>query len=129
MRVADFKKEIREHPARSAWDKGRRQYALEIFCDVVENRNLTDADELGADITEAEQLCGARDWREYSYGGCSLIYDSDICDRLCTEKGAERLKHGERKPVTYDNWLDAQASALKQAARLVRWITNRRVAR
>ncbi len=126
MLIADIKKEIAERPARSAWDKGCREYAVELFAEVVENRHLTDGDTLGEDITEKELLNGARDWNQYSDGGCALIYDGDICERLCTENEAKRKKYGERKPGLYDSWLDAQAAALKQAARIVRRVANRR---
>ena len=124
--VADIRREIAERPVRSAWDKGCREYAIELFDEIVENRKLTDKDELGKEITEKEQLNGASDWSQYSFGGCALVYDGDICERLCTPKEAERLKYGERKPTLYPSWLDAQAAALKQAARMVRLTANRR---
>lgn len=28
---------------------------------------------------------GARNWQECSAGGCALIYDSDIAERLCSQ--------------------------------------------
>lgn len=126
MLIADIKKEIAERPARSAWAKGCREYAVELFAEIVENRHLSDDDVLGEDITEKELLNGARDWSQYSDGGCALIYDGDICERLCTENEAKRKKYGECKPGLYDSWLDAQAAALKQAARIVRQVANRR---
>ena len=126
MIIAEIKKAIVERPARSAWDKGCLEYALELFDEIVDNRHLTDTDEIGEKITEQEQLNGASDWSQYSYGGCALVYDSDICERLCTANAAKRLKYGEHKPALYDSWLDAQVVALKQAARIVRIVANRR---
>ena len=126
MLIADIKKEIAEWPARSAWSKGCREYAVELFTEVVENRHLADSAVLGEDITEKELLNGARDWNQYSDGGCSLIYDGDICERLCTENEAKRMRYGERKPTMHDSWLAAQAAALKQAASIVRRVANRR---
>lgn len=60
-------------------------------------------------------LNGARDWSEYSYGGCSLIYDGDIAERLCTPGELKRTRHGERRPNSREGWLDVQARALSQA--------------
>jgi len=125
--IADIRREIAERPVRSAWDKGCREYAVELFDELVEHRKLTDQSELGERVTEEELLCGASDWSQYSFGGCTLVYDSDICERLCTPKEAERLKYGDRKPPLHDSWLDAQAAALKQAANIVRRVANRRV--
>lgn len=125
--IADIRREIAERPVRSAWDKGCREYAIELFDELVEHRKLTDQSELGENVTEKELLCGASDWNQYSFGGCTLVYDGDICERLCTPKEAERLKYGERKPPLHDSWLDAQAAALKQAANIVRRVANRRV--
>lgn len=125
--IADIRREIAERPARSAWDKGCREYAIELFDELVEHRKLADQSELGENVTEKELLCGASDWNQYSFGGCALVYDGDICERLCTPKEAERLKYGERKPPLHDSWLDAQAAALKQAANIVRRVANRRV--
>lgn len=126
-RIDDIKKKLAEYPARSAWDKGCREYAVELFDELVEHRRLTDQSELGENITEKELLNGASDWSQYSFGGCSLVYDGDICERLCTPKEAERLRYGELKPALHDSWLDAQAAALKQAANIVRRVANRRV--
>lgn len=125
-RIADIRREIAEHPARSAWDKGCRAYAEELFSEYVENLQIKDEKVRIGKIAEADLLNGADSWEQYSYGGCALIYDSDICERLCTEKEAQRKRYGESKPTLYDSWLDAQAAALKQAARLVRSIANRR---
>lgn len=123
--VADIQKEITKHTARSAWDKGVRAYAKELFDSFVENRHLSDETRVGK-ITEVDLLGGASSWSQYSFGGCSLVYDGDICERLCTPHEAKRLKDGERKPVMYDTWLDAQAEALRQAARIVIRAVNRR---
>jgi hypothetical protein len=56
---------------------------------------------------------------QYSYGGCSLIYDCDIAERLCSPSELKRTRDGERSPNAKEEWLDVQARALYQAARLV----------
>lgn len=123
--VADIQKEISTRTARSAWDKGVRAYAEELFDSFVENRHLSDDTRVGK-ITEVDLLGGATSWSQYSFGGCSLVYDGDICERLSTPNEAKRLRYGERKPGMYDTWLDAQAEALRQAARIVIRAVNRR---
>jgi len=60
-------------------------------------------------------LNGAHDWIEYSYGGCSFIFDSDIAERLCTPSELKKKKGGELQPNSYELWLDVQARALNQA--------------
>jgi len=64
-------------------------------------------------------LNGAQNWYQYSWGGCSLIYDRDIAERLCTPSELKRTKNGERRPNQNEEWLDVQARALRQAARKI----------
>ena len=94
---------------RSAWNHGVMRYALELVNSVV----------IGEEITEKRLLNGAKDWKEYSYGGCALIYDVDICHRLCTPSEIKKTKDGERNPNKQETWIDVQARALYQAARLI----------
>ena len=94
---------------RSAWNRGVMRYALELINTV----------EIGEEITEKNLLNGAKDWKEYSEGGCALIYDELICRRLCTPSEIKKTRNGERNPNNYETWLDTQARALYQAARLI----------
>ena len=93
----------------SAWNRGVMRYALELINSI----------EVGEEITEKNLLNGAENWKEYSYGGCSLIYDVDICRRLCSPSEIKKTKDGERRPNKQENWIDVQARALYQAARLI----------
>ena len=100
---------------RSAWARGVHAYAVELV------EGLND----GADLSNERLLSkallnGASDWQQYSEGGCALIYDADIAERLCSPSELKRCKGGERKPNARENWLDCQARALAQAAALVR---------
>lgn len=95
---------------RSAWTKGVELYADE-FREFLEENNL--------EATTENLLNGARDWKEYSYGGCSLIYDYEIAERLCSPSELKKCRDGERQPNRSETWLDVQARALYQAARLV----------
>ena len=60
---------------------------------------------------------GADDWSDYSWGGCALIYDSDIAEHYCTPSELKKTRNGERRPNSREEWLDVQARALRQAAR------------
>ena len=94
---------------RSAWNRGVLRYALELVNSV----------EVGEEITEKKMLNGAENWHQYSEGGCALIYDELICRRLCTPSEIKKTRNGERRPNKQENWIDVQARALYQAARLI----------
>lgn len=113
---------IESEKQRSAWDKGVTQYALEMVEQLGEQINGGYFEEL--DLTEfkkvrAALLNGAADWSQYSWGGCSLIYDSDIAERLCNPSELKKTRNGERRPNSREEWLDTQARALFQAANRV----------
>jgi hypothetical protein len=94
-------------PARSAWRKGVKAYALEM---------LESAEDGFAPVA---LLNGAESWRAYSYGGCSLVYNADIAERLCSPSEYRKTKEGERAPNSKEAWLDVQARACGQAATLI----------
>lgn len=124
-RIADIKKDIAAHPARSAWDKGVRGYAVELFDGYVDGRHIADDSVRIGKLTEVDLLNGARDWEQFSYGGCAEVYDGDICERLCTESQKKKTRDGEL-PLMGEDWLTVQARALRQAARIVMRYANRR---
>lgn len=104
---------------RSAWQRGVIAYALELL-DSVAGRAAYEGHG-PEDVAQVRQwmLDGARDWTEYSYGGCSLVYDGDIAERLCTPSELRKTRYGARNPNRIETWLDVQARALYQAARVV----------
>lgn len=113
---------IESEKQRSAWDKGVTQYALEMVEQLGEQINGGYFEEL--DLTEPKKvraalLNGAANWSQYSWGGCSLIYDSDIAERLCNPSELKKTRNGERRPNSREEWLDTQARALFQAANRV----------
>lgn len=110
-RIAD---ELKAKKTYSAWDRGVNAYALELAA-ALENRASYEDHDPSRDECREWMLNGARDWSEYSYGGCSLIYDGDIAERLCTPGELKRTRHGERRPNSREGWLDVQARALSQA--------------
>jgi len=99
-------------PARSAWRRGVKAYALEMI-EGAEGELASVAD------LKKELLNGARTWKEYSEGGCALIYDADIAERLCAPSEYRRTREGQRVPNSRETWLDVQARALGQAATLI----------
>lgn len=105
---------IEARKTRSAWDKGVTLYALELLDNL---RDLPAAD--SRQEIQKTLLNGARDWDEYSWGGCSLICNSDIAERLCTPSELKRRKNGDLRPNPNEAWLDVQTRALYQAFRLI----------
>lgn len=98
----------------SAWSKGVKQYAFELL------DNLSYAENYNSRNIEKSLLNGASDWKQYSEGGCSLIYDRDIAERLCSPYELRKTRNGERNPNSRENWLQCQARALFQASMLVK---------
>ena len=94
---------------RSAWNRGVMRYALELVNSV----------EVGEEITEKNLLNGAKDWHQYSEGGCAHIFDELICYRLCTPSEIKKTRNGKRRPNKQETWIDVQARALFQAAQLI----------
>ena len=99
--------------ARSAWAKGVKWYALNL----VEKRYQNATDIVKVNMTV--YLNGAETWKEYSYGGCALVYDYDIAKLLCTPSELKKTDFGYKQPNGFENWLDVQARALYQAHRLI----------
>lgn len=95
---------------KSAWKKGVELYAEELREFLAEN---------GLAATRENLLNGASDWKQYSYGGCSLIYDWEIAERLCSPSMLLRKDNGRLPPSRDESWLDCQARALSQAANRV----------
>ena len=101
---------------RSAWNKGVQTYALELLDD---DYIILETVTTGKDGLKTLLLNGAQNWREYSYGGCSLIYDNDIAERLCNPSELKRCNGGNWQPSRNENWLDCQSRALGQAFWLI----------
>ena len=100
---------------RSAWSRAVHTYA----CELVES--LDDSADLSNErLLSKALLDGASDWQQYSEGGCALVYDADIAERLCSASELKRVRGGERQPNARENWIDCQSRALSQAYALVR---------
>lgn len=120
MKKQELLKRIEETKTRSAWDRGVKEYATELI-DYLDNNFI---EELNSINCEKMLLNGASNWSQYSWGGCSLIYNSDIAERLCNPSELKKTRNGEWRPNKNEEWLDVQARALYQAYRLIKRILN-----
>jgi len=112
MTINDIRTRIENEHARSAWDRGVNLYA----CELLDGLDAVCFDLEGPEALRSALLNGADSWDAYSWGGCSLIYDCNIAERLCTPSELKRTRNGERRPNSREEWLDVQARALFQAA-------------
>ena len=103
----DIKAAVAASKVKSAWTKGVRQTAIHLL------------DSLEGDYSQAALLNGAENWRAWSYGGCGLVYDCDIAEAFCSPSELKRVRGGEKQPTGQERWLDLQARAAGQAARLI----------
>ena len=112
--IKELRQAIESKPARSAWGRGVKEYALELIEELPDNQEF-----YGSPADKKELLNGADDWQQYSWGGCSYICDQDIAERLCSPSEYKRTREGERRPNAREQWLDVQARALFQASSLI----------
>ena len=102
---------IKNSSARSAWQRGVREYAIEIL-------SLMSVPEYEA-LTEEDLLYGAESWFHYSQSGNVLVADADIAHRLCTPTQLKLTNDGKRLLARRYTWLEVQANALHNAAELI----------
>lgn len=121
--IQEVKKAIEEKKAVSYWKKGVKIYALELLESVIEEKG-EDYVLSGSEFDEKLFLNGATNWNEYSNGGCALIYNEEICLRLCTPSEIKRTKSGERDPNKNETWIDCQSRALFQAYAMIRKVAK-----
>lgn len=103
----------------SYWKRGVILYAYDLL-------EYVDNNELPKKLSDLEELLlnDADNWQDFSWGGYSLIYEWEICERLSTPSKQKRKKHGLLKPNRKENWLDVQVRALTQACQLIYGIVN-----
>lgn len=119
MKVIDIIKVIESLPAeRSAWRRGVRQYAIDLIED------LPDFQDLNPENCREVLLNGAGSWKEWAYGGCGLVYDCAIAERLCTPSELRKKRGGELEPSSHESWLDVEARAVSQAAAAIKVIVS-----
>lgn len=117
--IKAIKRELKKEKGASCWARGVLTYAAELLDDLY---YLEESEELNYNTAEKVLLNGADNWKQYSWGGCSLIYNGDICERLATPSEQKRKKGGELNPNNSEQWLDTQARALYQASHKIKSI-------
>ena len=149
--LLEIRQAVEAYNPRSAWNKGVKEYALELVEKLEERSEDEGREPISISMLAVWMLNGAREyrvhasrqpypfdapyahWRVYSYGGSALIYDSEIAERLCTASELKRLttKAGciKDRPNPRETWLDCQARALYQAAALVQTAAEGRALR
>ena len=111
---------------RSAWGWGVKLYAYDLIEGMedqqleklIKDRPLLSYSQFRNELKKI-LLNGAADWKQYSWGGCSLIYNCQIARRLCTPSELRKTNTGKIRPNKKEEWLDVQARALSQAFELV----------
>lgn len=122
MKVSEIEQKVEATKARSAWDRGVKEYAEELVENLREGvaGGYIDADDISnRRLLEKALLNGADSWRQYSEGGCSLCYDGQIARRLCAPWELKKTDEGRRDPNPRETWIDVQSRALFQAAQLI----------
>lgn len=118
-KIDEIRKAVEQENAteRSAWGRGVGVYALELVDGLQEWQDWNNGAEIPTTRKELETaiLNGADNWDRFSDGGCSLVYDCDIAERLCTPSELKKTRNGERNPNGRENWIECQARALYQA--------------
>ena len=122
MRTLDLLQKVENVKVRSAWNNGVKTYAIELLDDAESNRECEEFASL-QELKEAI-LNGASDWKQYSEGGCALVYNQDIAERLCTPSELKRTKNGLNNPNSRENWIQCQARALFQSWELIKRTYN-----
>lgn len=121
-RIQRIREYIEQQNPRSAWGKGVKGYALDLVQNVEDGIDGGYIDETALNSMQKmddAMLNGASDWKQYSWGGCAYCYNWQIAEALCTPTELKKTRNGQRKPNPREDWLDVQARALYQAARMV----------
>ena len=107
----------------SKWESGLLAYAGELLENAKDALDYCERTNKPFEMSEGLLLNGASSWNDYSWGGCSLIYNGDIAARLATPSEIKRRTSKKWGLSDYANarehWLDCQGRALFQAARKV----------
>lgn len=95
---------------RGAWQNGVKTYALMLL-----NWYKEEASE--NPLTLETMLNGAKDWKQYAYGGAGVAqcYNAAIAETLCSPSELKRTKGGAKAPNNNETWCDVEARALFRA--------------
>ena len=123
--VEELRKKLECKKTRSAWDAGVKLYAFDLLDTLEEWQTWEKRQDIptGKEL-ETALLNGAKNWKEYSWGGCALCYNYDIAKRLCTPSELKKTYNGGKRPNAREDWLDVQHRAIFQAFLLLKNIIN-----
>ena len=119
MKKQELLNKLEKFTPRSAWRRA-------VVSDAVDLVDSLPCSEIPNNWEELKKLLlnGASDWSAYSYGGGTLIYNEDIAQHYCTPSELRKVTHQDgtisERANARENWLDVQARALYQAARLIK---------
>ena len=115
MNIKQLENEIEKEKANSAWDKGVKNYCFEIIDNIKNNYNYHGEDLKSFDFKSLQKLAlnGADTWSQYSWGGCSLVYNWDILKALFSPSIVKKYENSDT--IRGLHLLDYQARALKFA--------------
>ena len=119
--IPQIEDRIKNYKLISAYDKGVQEYALELLDQLREYSEWENEEPCNEKLLRKAMLNGADNWSQYSWGGCSLIYDWEIAERLCTPSQLKKTNNGQWRLRRDLEWLDLQAKALRIASN---WIVN-----
>ena len=113
--------EVNNTKTRSAWSKGVKVYAFHILAQFEEWRRFNEANGDAPEMDERTALNGARDWAQWSYGGCGLVYDYNIALTLCPASEREKwhIRGCPNMATPRETWFDVEARAARQAWRMI----------
>lgn len=117
----ELRKLVEQIPNTSAWKRGVKEYADELLDNLEEKSQYYER--LPRNEKELKEwiLNGAMDCKDYSYAYCSLKYDSQIAERLCTPSELKKKEGGRFAPNRRDTWFDIQTKALIDAYCRIWW--------
>ena len=119
MKKQELLNKLENLTPRSAW----RRAVVSDAMDLVDSLAYSEIPNTWEELKKL-LLNGAADWAAYSYGGCALVYDEDIARHYCTPSELRRVTHKDgtisERANAGENWLDVQARALYQAARIIK---------
>ena len=111
----ELRKLVEEIPNTSAYKRGIKKYTDELLDNLEEKAQYYERLPRNEKELKEWLLNGATDCKDYSYTYCSLKYDSQIAERLCTPSEFKRKDGGRIAPSRHDNWFNEQAKALNYA--------------
>lgn len=119
MKKQELLNKLEKLTPRGAW----RRAVVSDAVDLVDSLNCSEIPNNWEELKKA-LLKGAADWSAYSYGGCALVYDEDIARHYCTPSELRKVTHKDgtisQRANAREIWLDVQARAIWQAARLIK---------